>query len=217
MIRTGIASIALLSLGFSGLADNNHQLPVTAVAQPAVEAPPSVTEITKPLADLIGKGESDTVGGYDAANAGRPLDLGHNGITKVFGRTSSEVTVGELLLAQAQGRIHAVGRYQIIGVTLKEIVTNRCISGSELFTEEVQDRAFLCLIKKKRPAVWHYLSTGKRLAAAADALALEWASMPWRHGGSYYGGQDQAHATRPQVVEALQAVRRNAAEAPGVL
>lgn len=182
-----------------------------------VVTPPTIEDVVEPLTELIGKAESDEVGGYDAANAGRAMDLGHDGLLKVFGRPASEVTVGEILLAQAQRRLHAVGRYQVIGVTMRELVDARCISGSELFTDEVQDRAFLCLIKAKRPAVWHYISTGQGLTRAANALALEWASMPWTHGRTYYGAGDRAHATRAQVFAALEQVRRKAAEHPELL
>ena len=153
--------------------------------------------------------ESDNVGGYDAANNGRSMDLGRSGFTKVFGTSTSEITVGQILLAQSQRRIHAVGRYQIIGITLKSLVKARCISGSQLFTEEVQDKAFVCLIKKNRPAVWHYISTGQGIVAAANGMAREWASMPYTHGRSYYGGSDKAHATRAELFDALESVRSN--------
>lgn len=166
-------------------------------------------QVVEPLTELVGDAEADSVGGYDAANNGYPLDLGKDGFLKVFGRPTSEVTVGEILLAQAQRRIHAVGRYQIIGITLQSLVDARCITGSELFTEAVQDRAFLCLIKKNRPAVWRYISTGQGIVAAANAMAREWASMPYTHGGSYYGGSDRAHATRAELFDALEAVRAN--------
>lgn len=186
---------------------------VATILQPA----PTIEEAVEPLVELIGKAESDSVGGYDAANNGQAMDLGNSGVLKVFGRPASEVTVGEFLLAQAQHRIHAVGRYQIIGVTLRELVDSRCISGAELFTDDVQDRAFLCLIKQKRPAIWHYISTGQGLTRAANALALEWASMPWTHGGTAYGAGDRAHATRAQVFAVLERVRRKAAEVPELL
>lgn len=191
--------------------------PITAAPVP-VKAPPtpSPQQILEPLADMIGDAESDSVGGYNAANNGHPMDLGKDGLIKVFKRPASQVTVGEILLAQDRRQVHAVGRYQIIGSTLREIVSYRCISGAELFTPAVQDRAMRCLIEHKRPAVWKYLRTGHGITSAANSLALEWSSMPWTNGLSYYSGLDRAHATRAEVFKVLEIVRRNAEQNPGV-
>lgn len=207
MIRTFFSIAALLASTAPAVPSTSRQEP-TIAPPPAVE-PLTISQVVKPLTKLVGKAESDSVGGYDAANNGYPLDLGRNGFPKVFGRSTSEVTVGEILLAQDQRRIHAVGRYQIIGITLKGLVRARCLSGSQLFTEKAQDKAFVCLIKKNRPAVWRYISTGHGIVRAANAMAREWASMPYTHGRSYYGGSDKAHATRDELFSALEAVRAN--------
>jgi hypothetical protein len=207
MIRTLLGVAAVLTSVAPATPSTSHQSPPIA-PPPAVE-PLTIAQVVEPLTDLVGKAEADNVGGYNAANNGRAMDLGRNGFSRVFGRSTSEVTVGEILLAQGQRRIHAVGRYQIIGITLKSLVKARCISGSQLFTEEVQDEAFVCLIKKNRPAVWRYISTGQGLVSAANGIACEWASMPYTHGRSYYGGSDQAHATRAEVFSALEAARSN--------
>lgn len=207
MIRTATALrnplVAMLSLALCPAAGSSYS---DIKPLPAPE-PITIAQVLEPLTDLVGMAESDPVGGYDAANNGYPLDLGRDGFLRVFGRSTSEVTVGEILLAQAQRRIHAVGRYQIIGVTLRGLVRARCISGSQLFTEEVQDSAFICLIKKNRPSVWRYISTGQGLVAAANGMSREWASMPYTHGRSYYGGADSAKATRSELFDALEAVR----------
>ena len=189
-----------------------YQAPVVVEAKP-----PTQSEILEPLADMIGGAESDTVGGYDAANNGYPMDLGKDGLIKRFGRPAAQIKVAEIMHAQSVRRVHAVGRYQIIGKTLRAAVNWKCISREELFTPEVQDRAMYCLIKYKRPAVWQYLTTGKSLHRAANHLALEWSSMPWTDGFSYYSGGDRAHVTRAKVFKVLQAVRRNAELHPEVL
>ncbi len=201
MIKRSLAAMLCLAL-----------CPAAGSRQPDIEPPSTpepitIAEVLEPLTDLVGLAESDNVGGYDAANNGYPLDLGRDGFLKVFGRSTSNVTVGEILLAQAQRRIHAVGRYQIIGITLRSLVDARCLTGAQLFTEEAQDAAFLCLIKKNRPSVWRFISSGQGLVAAANAMSREWASMPYTHGGSYYGGADAAKTTRRELFEALKAVR----------
>ena len=195
--------------------------PVAPAAAPEEVAPveeaPTIVDVVEPLADLIGAGESDDVGGYQAANAGRAMDLGKDGLKKHFGREAGKVTVGEILLAQEQGRLHAVGRYQVIGMTLQEIVDLRCVDGRDYFNKETQDQILICLLKHKRPAIWHYLTTGRDLEAAARSVAKEWASMPWTDGRTYYGGGDRAHATRAELLKALDAAHRNAQESPEVL
>lgn len=189
--------------------------PTPIIAPTAPEA--TVADIVEPLSSLIGQAESDNVGGYDAANNGRAMDLGNDGVLKVFDRPAAEVSVGEILLAQSQRRIHAVGRFQIIGITLQEVVDYRCIDGRDLFTKEVQDRALVCLLQHKRPRIWQYIKSGSDITAAANAVAREWASMPAPWGGSYYPGGDRAHATRAQVFKALEAVHRNHQASPEVL
>ena len=174
----------------------------------------SVTEAVEPLTDLIGRAESDNVGGYNAANAGQAMDLGTNGLQKHFGRPASEVTVGEVLLAQELGRLHAVGRYQVIGSTMRELVERRCISGADTLDKVTQDRLAVCLMRYKRPRIWHYITTGKGLQGAANSLALEWASFPWADGRTYYPSGNAVKVTRGQVVNALKLARRNAVESP---
>ena len=165
--------------------------------------------IAEPLSSLIAKGESSSAGGYDAANNGQAMDLGRSGIVRVFGRKADQVSVAEILAAQAQRLIHAVGRYQIIGSTLQQLVDQRCITAAQLFSTAVQDQAFLCLIQDKRPAVWRFITTGDGLSQAADALSMEWASMPYRNGRTFYSnGSDRAHATRADLLAALEACRQ---------
>lgn len=179
-------------------------------AKPAEVVEPLTTgDVVKPLTSLVGKAESDLAGGYDAANNGRPLDLGRDGMKKVFGRSAAEVTVGEIQRAQDERRIHAVGRYQIIGITLESLVKARCINSRQLFTKVVQDNAFVCLIQKNRPAIWRFIESGYGIEAAANGMAREWSSMPYAHGRSYYGGADKAHATRAQLFSALTVARSN--------
>lgn len=162
----------------------------------------------KPVADLVARGESQLVGNYDAANNGTGMDLGKHGLTKVFnGRKCHEITIGEILLAQQQLKVHAVGRYQIIGTTLPFAVRVAGLSGSDMFSPENQDRLFKALVKEKRPAIWSFITGNGSIERAADELALEWASMPAPWGGTFYPGGDKAHATRHEVKEALRSAK----------
>jgi hypothetical protein len=160
-----------------------------------------------PLADLIGAVESDTVGGYNAANGGSPMDLGKQGLIRVTGRRCEEVTIGEIKAWQRRGLIYAVGRYQIIPKTMVAAVRWANLSDDDYFTPTNQDKLLLALLKHKRPAVWAHLKHGASLNAAVMDLAKEWAGLPTLDGHSFYGGGNRSHASVTQVVAALEAAR----------
>ena len=108
--------------------------------------------------DVIGQYESDSVGGYNAVNqggtdAGRTA-LGYSGDstkTSLFGgKGVSDMTLGEIMQRQnmpassqaefeANGGLHAVGRYQFIGSTLAWVADKAGVPLTEKFTPEVQD------------------------------------------------------------------------------
>ena len=94
------------------------------VTSPAPVLTPEEQQLAalSPLSDLIAEGESLTVGDYNAANSGRAMDLGKNGIVHLFGRDCSQVTIGDIMDAQYRGTLHAAGRYQIIGRTMSSAV-----------------------------------------------------------------------------------------------
>lgn len=211
-VKALLLSVALTLAGAQSVA-----MPTVPPELPQVVPVVTLSEVLEPLADLIGMAESDRVGGYNAANTGTPMDLGTNGFVRYFGQPSSEVTVRNIVSAHSWGNLHAVGRYQIIGTTLRGLVEDGCIHLDEFFTPEVQDRAFACLLQKKRPDVWAYLRGGVDAEAAMDSLAMEFASMPQWDGTSYYGGNDRAHATRSQVFDALIATRQRAFAYPDLL
>lgn len=177
-----------------------------------IERAPSMLAHLSPLADLIALGESQTAGRYNAANAGSGGDLGSNGLIKVLGRDCSKLTIGQVMNAQAQGRLHAVGRYQIIGSTMRAAVPWAGLKRSDLFTPANQDRLLLALLEHKRPEVWSFLKGRGSLSAAINGLAMEWSSLPAASGGSYYGSGVSANVGR--VRQVLLVSRANLAVAP---
>ena len=142
---------------------------------------PQASTLSNPLlkraADITSNYESAGAGGYNAVNQG-----GEAGGTKIpagfysgdfrnmkqhGGRDLTTMTVGEIMDLQAdpgksmsnaewvkQGKLHAVGRYQFIGSTLKGLVKRLGISRDEKFTPELQDRLFLSLLKSGGPGQW---------------------------------------------------------------
>lgn len=165
---------------------------------------PVVRNRIAPIADVLAKGE----GNWDSVNRGVAGDT-PGGIQAVTGKSFSQMTVGQVRQLQRQ-TVFAVGRYQFIPSTLAFAVEKAGVRAADRFTPEVQDRLLLALVVYKRPVVGDYLS-GKHdnIEAALDALALEWASVAWRDGRSYYAGwaRNAAHITRHEAALALRAAR----------
>ncbi len=81
-------------------------------------------------------------------------------MTQHAGRALTDMTVGEIMDLQAEprgtrmsntdwikeGKLHAVGRYQFIGPTLKGLVQRLGISRDQKFTSDLQDTLFLSLL-----------------------------------------------------------------------
>ncbi|WLW37325.1 endolysin [Synechococcus phage S-RS29] len=119
------------------------------------------------LLDMIGKHESDSSGGYDAVNQiGIMGGHGVEGYSGPFskmkqhnGKKLTSLTVGQVMDLQAprsgmsdaewikQGRLHATGRYQIIGPTLKGLVDKGVVKRSDLYNEATQNKLGVELIK----------------------------------------------------------------------
>lgn len=148
--------------------------------------------VLRRAADITSNYESAGSGGYNAVNQG-----GEEGGTKIpegfysgdframkqhKGRALTDLTIGEIMDLQAdpggsrmsnaewvkQGKLHAVGRYQFIGKTLRGLVERLGISRSAKFTPELQDRLFLSLLKSGGPGQW----VGLRNASAQEMALI---------------------------------------------
>ena len=117
LAATAVAFLLSIPVSFS------QATPPPAPEEAAVQAAPETTELDAltPLATLVADGESATAGDYNAANNGYPMDLGKHGLRSYFGRDASQITIGEIMYAQANYNLHAVGRYQIIGVAMRSM------------------------------------------------------------------------------------------------
>lgn len=145
----------------------------------------------KRAADIVAKYEAAGAG-YNAVNQGG--EAGGTRIPAGFysgdfrkmpqhgGRALTDMTVGEIMDLQAdpgrskmtneawvkQGKLHAVGRYQFIGPTLKGLVKRLGISRDQKFTVELQDQLFLSLLKSGGLGQW----VGPSNYATAEEKAL---------------------------------------------
>lgn len=139
------------------------------------------------LAAVIGKAESDTAGGYNAANAGSPMDLGTNGLIRFSGRPCHKIRIGEIKKWQRRGLLFAVGRFQMIPRTLSQAANWANLSDQDYFSAENQDKMLAAILKHKRPKVWAYLMNMANINQALDSLAQEWSGLPMSNGYGYYG------------------------------
>lgn len=203
-----VALLSLPALFQSILAKASQRQDLRTQAEAPAPKRITIRDALAPLADLVASGESTNAGGYDAANNGYGMDLGSHGIRRVFGKSHHQITIGDIIHAQQSGQIHAAGRYQIIGRTMGKAVSWAGLTYSDAFSATNQDRLFLALIQRKRPAVWAYLTGYGSAAAAADAMAREWASISYWDGLGYYSG-GRAHVSRPVILSALEQARED--------
>lgn len=155
------------------------------------------------LFDIIASGE----GGYNSINRGDAGDT-PGGAKSVFGKDLTDMTVGEVMSLQQQGKVFAVGKYQIIPSTMKEFVANSDVKSSDKFDSRTQEKFKDYVINVKRPAVGRYIrGESDDRTAAAQGLAREFASVgaaesetisgfaPASRGDTLYGGQGNNKAS----------------------
>jgi murein DD-endopeptidase MepM/ murein hydrolase activator NlpD len=121
------------------------------------------------------------------------------------------MTLGQWKGLQARG-YNALGAYQFIPRTLKLAASELGLSDSTVMTPEVQGRlAVQLMIGSKRPRLAAYLrGRNNDLGAALDDLALEWASVHTRGGGTAYAGigGNAASISRSRAAQALAQARQ---------
>ncbi len=190
------------------------------VPAPAAGTPTPVlqTDETDPLAKNIAKHESGRAG-YNAYNKGtvgnktigsdKPIDFSKMTIEEYFKRAN--------LSANDPDRLFAVGKYQIIPITMEDAVKHMKLNPKTTYLDPTtQDLIYSqYLIGSKRPNVAAYLSgKSENINAAVLDLAKEFASIgvPYdipnknlKKGDSYYKGLggNKAHHSPEQVAAAL--------------
>ena len=173
------------------------------------------------LASVIHLGES-RLRGYNDYNRGSSK------CRKSARKNISFVTmsISNLMRLQAKGRcsrlkVFASGVWQIIPVTMKSAKAHMRFSGRDKYSHALQNRIFVeYLTLEKRPAIAHYVMTGKDISNAGLSVALEWASMQsptyfksgkvvCRRGTGCYDGKgtNVAHTKYTTVLKALRKAR----------
>jgi hypothetical protein len=152
---------------------------IWAASVPPKPAQPAALPL-EPLLALIRSGE----GNYHSVNRGRAGDTpgGWPGLT--------DMSIAQVMKAQAEKHVFAVGAYQFIPSTLAIAVDVAKIGTSVAFSPAVQDRlAEVLILGGKRPALRDYLiGASTDLQAAQLDLAREWAAIPGPDGRGVYDG-----------------------------
>ena len=198
-----VATISTLDVQVAPVVGICTDVPPAPVTAPGSTSPAGAG----PFGDWIAGYESASAG-YNAFNRGSspPRGTGTVGGEKI---DLVNMTVSEILARQASNepdptkRLFAVGRYQIIPVTLTDAITKLKIPSSQKFTAEFQDNLFVnYLCKGSRPSINKYLTGSNQddeaaLLQAQVATAACWASVedPTLGRGRYDGqGTNTAHA-----------------------
>jgi hypothetical protein len=154
------------------------------------------------LGNLISRGEGD----YSSVNLGAA-----NGY-KSAKMDLSKMSLDEVMQGQKDHKFNAVGKYQVIGSTLKDASKALNLNGGDKFTPAMQEKIFNeYLIGIKRKEIADYVS-GKSndLNAALSAMAKEWASVADpKTGKSFYSGtsNNKASITAQEAAAALNTAR----------
>lgn len=172
--------------------------------------------VYRPLLDLIGltEGTDKRRGGGAGRGYNETLAYGRltGGDVDLVSMTLSQIDALQTRMLQHRENIwnsSALGRYQIVRTTLRNIRKTLGLSGSELFDADMQDR-LACFLLGQR-GIDKYLAGRLSEDTLLLNLAQEWASLPTPSGKGYYSGQHAA--VKPDQVRAVLAhVRRRHAD-----
>lgn len=126
---------------------------------------------------LISRGE----GGVNSVNRGVAGDT-PGGAKSIFGKNLTDMTVDEIYAKQREGRVNAVGKYQIIEITMpgfiKYLKSQGIDTSKTKFTENIQDKFKPYVVDYKRPEVGKYIrGKSNNRKEAAQELSREFASI----------------------------------------
>jgi len=153
------------------------------------------------LGKLVISGESLGSGSYNAFNKGTTASAGKMDITSK--------TIAKMEQMQADGKVFAVGAYQLTPGVLKEARETAGIASDAIMTPAVQDRLFWGMVTggKKRPNLTAYLlGESDDLNAAHEDLALEFAAIQGPDGKGRYDDDKSGNVARIKAALVKQAL-----------
>lgn len=128
------------------------------------------------LGDAISSGE----GNYNSVNRGLVKVNGKNKNLGAYSEDLSKLSINDVLARNTLGfsdknRMNAVGKYQIIASTMRELVGYMHLSGNEKLTPEMQDKLFEGLLRMKG-IYKHLVGKDADIQKAMIMIAKTWAS-----------------------------------------
>jgi len=162
--------------------------------------------IYRPALDLLGRSEgTDIRRGYNETLAYGAYSGGDRNLTLMTLDEIDELQRAMLAHPRNKWNSSALGRYQIVRTTLREIRSKLRLTGRENFDPEMQDRMACYLLGKRGIDRW--LAGQMTDSEMVNSLAKEWASLPTSKGVGHYDGQ-RAAVTVTEVLDALGRVRQ---------
>ena len=155
--------------------------------EPSADMPPGLSGSTQTarLLSLIARAEAGPAG-YDAVQYGARIRPG---------KPPTQMTLGEIYdwIAATPGQPHAIGRYQFIPSTLREVAAVAGVGRNYRFSPAVQDRLAHVLLERAGLARFEAGDMSRR--TFMRNLARIWAGLPLPSGKSYYEGYAGNSAT----------------------
>jgi len=173
----------------------------------------------RPLLDLIARHESESAAEIQGATSGYDVVVWQAFRVYPPLKPLTSMTVAEVLTWQteairryqkkmlAKTSYSAAGRYQIVRATLQGLIDSDW-KMTDRFDAETQDLLALNLLRRRGWDKW--LAGRLTDAQFADALSMEWASLPYRTNRSYYdsdGHGNRSLVSRDEVLAVLQRIK----------
>lgn len=184
--RAGVVDAARPASLFIGARENSFFAPLPDPHTPVpVSAPLAGNMQTARLLSLIARAEAGPAG-YDAVQYGariRPR------------KPPTQMTLGEIYewIAATPGQPHAIGRYQFIPSTLRDVAAVAGVGPDYRFSPAVQDRLAHVLLERAGLSAFEAGDMSRR--TFMRNLARIWAGLPLPSGKSHYEGYAGNSAT----------------------
>lgn len=180
--RDQIIALLVLRGVQSPLLDRLREREDTAVQKAVIRLVAPEPVATDPRIDLL----LSLIGSAEAGSAG--YDAIHNRAAVLPDKRPTEMTVQEIIdwIDATPRQNHAIGRYQIIPMTLSYLIAAEDVPLTAVFTPALQDRLALRLIEDA--GLPEFMSGQMAPADFLDSLAFVWAGLPLGSGQSAYEG-----------------------------
>lgn len=175
-------------------------------------SPEPTIQAASPLLDLIGDTEGTDRGrGYNETLAYGLLTGGDRDLVNMTLAEIDQLQTQMLRHPQNRWNSSALGRYQIIRTTLRDIKGQMGLTDDMKFTPELQDRMAMHLLNRRGYDRWQAGTMSDQ--AFQNQLSLEWASLPTTSNTGSYQGQRIGTDTSG-VMSAFSAIRN---PGPGIM